>query len=68
MNVSVQAVLDSFDKLPPLKKWQVASEIIKRTKNLEFPPLADEDLVLAAEALFLELDQNEATNEQAATG
>lgn len=56
MNITVQAFLDSFDKLPPLKKWQVASEIIKRTKSFEFPPLTDEELVFTADALFLELD------------
>ncbi len=60
MNVSVQAFLDSFDQLPPLKKWQVASEIIKRTKTFEFPLLTDDELVFAADALFLELDNREA--------
>ena len=64
MNITVQAFLDSFDKLPPLKKWQVTSEIIKRTKSFEFPPLTDEELVFAADALFLELDSYEANDEQ----
>lgn len=68
MNVTVQSFLDSFDKLPPLKKWQVASEIIKRTKSFEFPQLTDEELVFAADALFLELDSREANDEQTTTG
>ena len=36
-------------------------EILKRTTYLDFPPLSDEDLALNAEALFLDLDAQEAT-------
>lgn len=37
--------------------------ILLRVVNLDFPPLSDEDVVLNAEGLFLELDKQEATHE-----
>lgn len=63
MSTAVEEMLDSFDHLSEPEKREVASEIIRRTRNLDFPPLTDAELVLNAEALFLELDQRESTNE-----
>ena len=64
MTTSSQNILDSFDQLPESEKQQVASEIIRRTVNLNLPALSDEELVLSAEELFLELDQREFEDEQ----
>lgn len=64
MSSSVENILDSFDHLPDSEKRQVASEILRRTLHLDLPPLTDEELVMSAESLFLELDQRESTNEQ----
>jgi len=64
MTTSSQNILDSFDQLPESEKQQVASEIIRRTVNLNLPALSDEELVLSAEELFLELDQRESEDEQ----
>lgn len=57
MTTMVQHVLDSFDRLPDAEKQQVAAEIIRRLAHIDFPPPSDEDLVLSAEELFLELDR-----------
>ena len=40
----------------------MACEILRRIRDVDFPPLSDEELVLNAEALFLELDRQEATD------
>ena len=37
-------------------------ELLRRVQDVALPPLADEDLVANAEALFLELDRREATD------
>jgi hypothetical protein len=50
-------IIGSFDHLPEDEKREVASEILRRTIELELAPLTDDELVLNAEALFLELDQ-----------
>jgi hypothetical protein len=60
MTSSVQQLLHSFDLLPEADQRELAWEILRRTVNFDLPPLSDEELVLSAEALFLELDGREA--------
>lgn len=64
MTQTARQVLETFDRLPEPEQREVASQILRRTVQLEAPPLTDETLVLAAEELFLELDQREAADEQ----
>ena len=59
MSTTTSEILESFDHLAEDEKREVASEIIRRTRELELPPLTDDELVLNAEALFLELDKRE---------
>ncbi|NJL41269.1 MAG: hypothetical protein HC840_24910 [Leptolyngbyaceae cyanobacterium RM2_2_4] len=63
MTALVQELLDTFDRLTDLERLDLVLEILKRTVYLDFPPLSDEDLVLNAEELFLELDEQEALYE-----
>lgn len=63
MTVAVQNLLNAFERLAEFEKGELAFEIIQRVAHFEFPPLTDEELVLSAEAIFLELDRNESTNE-----
>ena len=63
MNTAVQYVLESFDRLPDPDKQQVVAEIMRRLVHIDFPPLLDDDLVLSAEELFLELDRQESEHE-----
>ncbi len=63
MSTIVEEILDSFDHLSEAEKRELASEIIRRTIEMSFPPLTDEEFVLNAEALFLELDQRESVND-----
>jgi hypothetical protein len=59
MTALVRELLDTFDRLTDSERLDLASEILKRTIHLDFPPLSDEDLVLNAEAIFLALDEQE---------
>jgi hypothetical protein len=52
----VQDFSTTFDSLTDSERFDLASEILKRTAYLDFPPLSDEDLVLNAEEIFLQLD------------
>lgn len=63
MTALVQELLDTFDRLTDSERLDLVLEILKRTVYLDFPPLSDEDLVLNAEELFLELDEQEAMYE-----
>jgi hypothetical protein len=59
MNGISQQLLDSFERLPESEKQQVAVEILRRTLNVEVPPLSDEALTLSAETIFLSLSLGE---------
>jgi hypothetical protein len=63
MSTSVNEILRSFDQLPEAEKRELAFEIIRRTIEFDLPALTDDELVLNAEALFLELDQRESVND-----
>jgi hypothetical protein len=64
MSTSARDILRSFDLLPEPEKQEVATEILRRTLNLRLPPLSDEELILSAEEVFLELDRNEQEDEK----
>ncbi|MFZ4641696.1 MAG: hypothetical protein ACOYMP_15055 [Nodosilinea sp.] len=59
MTAITQGILKTFDELPDSDQIEVALAILKRIIHFDFSPLDDEDLVLNAEELFLELDQQE---------
>jgi hypothetical protein len=59
MNGISQQLLDSFERLPESEKQQVAVEILRRTLNVEVPPLSDAALTLSAETIFLSLSLGE---------
>ena len=63
MSTTAQQILSSFDALPDAAKYEVAMEILRRIKGLDFPPLTDEELAANAEAIFLELDEREMKDE-----
>jgi hypothetical protein len=63
MTAAVQELLNTFELLTDSERLDLVSEILKRTTDLDFPPLSDEDLVLNAEGLFLNLDGLEAVYE-----
>ncbi len=62
MALSAQQIIESFEGLPESEKQRVAYEILRRSVYLDVPPLADEELVAAAEDLFLALDARESEN------
>ncbi len=62
MTVQSQDLLRAFDLLPEREKQEVVVELLKRSRVFESPSLSDEELVGAAEAIFLGLDCDEASN------
>ena len=62
MTTATQHLLDTFDQLSAEEQQAVACELLRRMRDIDLPPLSDEDLVLSTEALFLELDRREATD------
>jgi hypothetical protein len=59
MTAITQEILHSFDRLPSEEQLEIAQQILRRLINFDFPSLTDDDLILSAEELFLDLDQQE---------
>jgi hypothetical protein len=57
MTALVEELLNTFERLTDSERLDLVLEILKRTVDLDFLPLSDDDLVLNAEGLFLELDE-----------
>jgi len=56
MIIASQHLLEAFDLLSAAEKQAVTCEILRRMRDVDFPPLSDEEMVLSAETLFLALD------------
>ncbi len=64
MGTPTENLIATFGQLPHMEKQEVASAILRRTLQIEFPPVSDEELVLSAEETFLEFDRREAEDAQ----
>ncbi len=67
MTTAAQNILRSYDLLPELEKRKITYEIIRRNLKFDLPPLSDDELVLSAEEVFLELDRRESKNGKSKT-
>ena len=63
MTPTVEDLLVSFEKLTEPEKRDLAIEVVRRTDIFGAEEIPDEELVLAAEDLFLALDREEAEAE-----
>lgn len=68
ISTTVEELLKSFDLLPELEKHRVAAEILRRSLELRPAPLTDEELVLNAEQVFLDIDRSESEDGQSHSG
>jgi hypothetical protein len=59
---AVQNLLSAFDSLTAEEQREAVSEILRRTSELELPPLDDDTIDRIAEESFLELDSREAAD------
>ncbi|MGA9922128.1 MAG: hypothetical protein WBQ29_01925 [Isosphaeraceae bacterium] len=60
MSTTVRLVLESFERLGASDKREVLDEIIRRSRDLDWPPLDDEPIDRIADEAFLEYDLREA--------
>ncbi len=62
MTRAAKQVIEGFESLPESERQSVVVEILRRTAADAYPVLKDEDLVLAADQVFLELDRREGSD------
>jgi hypothetical protein len=63
VNVTAEAkhIIDDFGALPDPAKREVLSELLRISRHLDYPPLADEELLAVADELFLDYDRRESS-------
>ena len=59
MSTEVQHLLESFAALPEPDRHELASAILRWTVNTDHPALSDDELIRAADSVFVALDQQE---------
>jgi hypothetical protein len=65
MSPTTQSILASIDQLPPTEQHQLMLEFLRRVDATSLTELMDDALVYCAEAVFLDLDREEAQLEAA---
>jgi len=68
MTVRVENIVREFERLPEPEQRELADEILRRAQHWESPPLTDDELTCAADALFSDMDRREAQYEKSAPG
>jgi hypothetical protein len=62
-NLSVTAdakhLIEEFAALPELSKREVLAEILRISRDLDYPHMSDDELTLAANEVFLTYDERE---------
>jgi hypothetical protein len=59
MTRATQKLLDEFEALPNDDRAELVSELLRRTAFAPHEPPSDDDLVTAADHLFVDLDRQE---------
>jgi hypothetical protein len=59
MTSGAKSVLDAFEQLPPAEREEVVVELLRRAASSTHESPTDDELLGAADAIFLDLDQRE---------
>jgi hypothetical protein len=60
MTAEAKHVIEDFEALPEEEKREVLAEIIRMSRDLDYPALSDGELVSVADQLFAQYDRREA--------
>lgn len=60
MTTAVETLLSNFDRLSEPEQRDAIREILRRTRQLDYESLRDDELTALADATFVELDEREA--------
>ncbi len=59
MKSDLKHIIDDFGALPDHEKREVLAELIRMSQHIEYPSISDEELLSAANDVFLGYDQRE---------
>jgi hypothetical protein len=60
MTAAGKHIVDDFTSLPDSEKREVLANLLRISRNIDYPKVSDEELVASADALFVEYDRREA--------
>lgn len=60
MTAAGKHIVEDFVSLPDAEKREVLANLLHVSRDIEYPTVADDELVAAADALFLDYDGREA--------
>jgi len=52
-------IIEDFETLPDPEKREVLANLLRVSRSIELPEVSDEDLIAAANELFLDYDRRE---------
>lgn len=61
MTAAGKHIIDDFRTLPDEEKREVLSDLLRISRDIEVPGMPDEELVAAADEVFLSYDREEAS-------
>jgi hypothetical protein len=59
MTAEARHIIDDFGSLPDDEKREVLAELIRISRHIDYPDVSDDELVSAADMVFLEYDRRE---------
>jgi hypothetical protein len=59
MSQGAKSVLDAFEQLSPAERAEVALEVLRRAASEQHEAPGDDELIQAADHVFLDLDRRE---------
>lgn len=67
MTSAVVELIESFERLSEAEQTEAVVEILRRSPNIDSPPIEDDEFLMVQVETFLELDAREAADEVAQT-
>jgi len=59
MTAEARNVIEEFRSLPDAAKREVLAELMRISRTIDYPPVSDDELVSAANDVFLAYDERE---------
>ena len=59
MTAQGRHIIDEFEALPDQTKREVLAELIRSSRFIEYPEVSEDELLSAADDIFLEYDRRE---------
>ena len=60
MTAAGKHILEDFETLPDVEKREVLADLLRISRDIAYPDISDEELLAAANEVFLEYDRREA--------